>query len=90
MRGKSTRTSLDFYSEEGVPAPGYAHFASGPIWSSTQTFCKLLQAALAHDPRLLTEETWRLAERDALECMGIKVPVPRVSTCISIDDKLKS
>lgn len=68
---------LPLYSEEGDPAPGFTHNASIPVWTSTQAFSKILQAIVRHDPKLLSEATWRLAEQDALEDTGIKMPVPR-------------
>ena len=49
------------------------------MWSSVQTYSKLLQAVLKHDKRLLSEEIWCLAEQDALGAIGAKVPVPLVS-----------
>lgn len=67
------------YSEEGDPAPGYAHVASGPYWSSAQAYCRLLQAVLRRDTRLLSESTWDLAMKDDLKPRGLSVPRPRVS-----------
>ncbi|KAF8311377.1 beta-lactamase/transpeptidase-like protein [Clavulina sp. PMI_390] len=70
-----------FYNCTGVPPPGYAHYASAPLVSSTQAYCLILQAVLTHDSRLLiNEDTWALAEKDALEGQGISVPVPRVQS----------
>ncbi|KAF8311387.1 beta-lactamase/transpeptidase-like protein [Clavulina sp. PMI_390] len=71
------------YNCLGTPPPGYAHFASAPIISSTQAYCKLLQAVLRHDKRLLREESsWVFAEGDALGKMGIRLPVPRVPSVL--------
>lgn len=50
-------------------------------------FSKLLQAVLRHDKRLLSEETWRLAEQDALKAIGAKVPVPMVRIVREISDE---
>ena len=70
-----------FYSEEGDLPPGHAYVASGPFWSSTQTYSKLLQAVLRRDTRLLSETTWELAMKDDLTGRGLAVPRPRVRSC---------
>ncbi|KAF8316593.1 beta-lactamase/transpeptidase-like protein [Clavulina sp. PMI_390] len=72
----------ELFTCEGTPPPGYAYLASGPIMSSTQAYSVLLQAALKHDTRILSEETWSLAEGDALAGTNIKIPVPRVPTVL--------
>ncbi|KAF8308197.1 beta-lactamase/transpeptidase-like protein [Clavulina sp. PMI_390] len=66
-------------SLEGDPEPGYAHIAGALIYTSTQTFCKLLQAILRRDECLMKAGTWGLATTDALAGTSIKVPVPRDS-----------
>ena len=68
---------------DGDPPEGYAHFASGSLQGTVEAYTKVLQAALRHDPRVLTETTWRLAVRDDLTERGIKIDMRRVHLAFS-------
>jgi CubicO group peptidase (beta-lactamase class C family) len=62
------------------PPAGFAHFASACVHASLPVYARILQAALSHDQRLLSEKTWSLAEADSTTPVGSSVPYPNMQT----------
>ena len=79
------RVPIPVYTcEDDSAPPGYAHHASGTLFTSIRTYSKLLQAVMRRDTKLLSKRTWELALADQLKDRGIKVPRPRVCVHRSI------
>lgn len=66
---------FSLYTAKDRPPEGKS-CSAGCIFASLQTYAKLLQAVLNHDPRILSEEVWKTAIKDDLTDRGIKVPRP--------------
>ncbi|UZJ50783.1 hypothetical protein CBS101457_000103 [Exobasidium rhododendri] len=64
-----------YQPEDDDPPPGKAYFASAGVYSSVRAYCKVLQACLAHDERLLKESSWKTVTKDAWNGK-LKMPNP--------------